>query len=141
VQVDRMRRREIDEAALIARRGVRPTSIPDLLALTGDDADGVPGLPGFGDKSAAALLAAFGSIERIPDDPRRWPSSVRGAQRLAATLGARRSEALLYRTLTTLRRDVPLAESFDDLAWRGPSAAFEAWCARMDALQLLRTFA
>src|SRR5438094_8590373 len=124
VQVDRMRRRELDEAALTALRGFAPASVPDWLALVGDDADGVPGLPGFGDKSAAALLAAFVHLEQIPDDFRRWPKAVRGAERLAATLAARRDDAMLYRTLTTLRTDVPLAESLDELAWRGVSGGF-----------------
>jgi len=115
VQVDRMREREIDERALVALRGVRPASIPDWLALIGDDADGIPGLPGFGEKSASALLARFGHLEAIPDDPRRWPKRVRGAERLAATLAGARAEAYLYRTLTRLRTDVPLRESLDQL--------------------------
>jgi 5'-3' exonuclease len=138
VQVDRMRRREIDEEALIALRGIGPASIPDWLALVGDDADGVPGLPGFGAKGAAALLAEFTSLEQIPDDPRRWPRAVRGADRLAATLAGHREEALLYRTLTRLRTDAPLAESLDDLAWRGPPPGFTAWCEAHDAAHLLR---
>ncbi len=137
VQVDRMRRRLIDEAALTALRGFGPASVPDWLALVGDDADGVPGLPGFGDKSAAAVLREFVHIERIPDDPRRWPA-VRGAERLAGTLAARRDDALLYRTLTRLRTDVPLAESLDDLAWHGVGAGFDAWCERVGAAHLRR---
>jgi 5'-3' exonuclease len=118
VQVDRMRKREIDEDALVAWRGVRPASIPDWLALVGDDADGVPGLPGFGEKGAAALLAAFSRLEQIPDDPRAWPKTIRGADRLAATLAAHREEAMLYRTLTRLRTDAPLPEALADLEWR-----------------------
>jgi 5'-3' exonuclease len=117
VQVDRMRKREIDEAGLIALRGVRPKSIPDWLALTGDTADGIPGLAGFGAKTAAALLAEFDHLERIPDDPHAWPTTVRGAERLAATLAAHRDDAILYRTLTRLRRDVPLVESLEALCW------------------------
>ncbi|MCC6808591.1 MAG: flap endonuclease [Deltaproteobacteria bacterium] len=117
VQVDRMRKSEIDEDALVARRGVRPASIPDWLALTGDDADGVPGLKGFGEKGAAALLAEFGHLEQIPNDWRAWPKSIRGAERLAATLNEERDLAMLYRELTRLRRDVPLEESLDDLRW------------------------
>jgi 5'-3' exonuclease len=138
VCVDRMRRREYDEAALIERRGIRPASIPDWLALTGDDADGVPGLPGFGEKGAAALLAEFGSLERIPDDPARWPKSLRGADRLAATLAERRADALLYRTLTRLREDVPIRETLADLAWRGVAAGFDAWCDRIGVDHLKR---
>ena len=120
VQVDRVRRKFIDEAALRERRGVAPASIPDLLALVGDSADGIPGIPGFGEKTAAAVLARFEHIEAIPDDPRTWPESIRGAARLAATLAGRRADAMLYRELATLRRDVPLAESLADLRWSGP---------------------
>jgi 5'-3' exonuclease len=131
VQVDRMRQKEYDEDALVALRGVRPASIPDWLALTGDDADGVPGLPGFGAKSAAAVLAKFGQLESIPDDPRLWPPTVRGADRLAKTLAGARREVLLYRQLTRLVTDVPLAESFEDLTWKGvPQLSFDEWCAR-----------
>jgi 5'-3' exonuclease len=113
---------------------VRPESIPDWLALTGDDADGVPGLAGFGAKSAAALLAKFVHLEAIPDDPKAWPATVRGAERLAKTLAGARKEALLYRELTRLRTDVPLPESFEDLAWRGvPALSFDEWAARFGA--------
>jgi 5'-3' exonuclease len=138
VQVDRMRRRLIDEPALVAMRGISPASIPDWLALTGDDADGVPGLPGFGEKSAAAVLAAFGHLEQIPDDFRVWPKTVRGAERLAGTLAAQRKDALLYRELTRLRTDVPLQETLDQLAWSGPAAGFDGWCEALDAGHLRR---
>jgi 5'-3' exonuclease len=137
VQVDRMRRREFDEDALRALRGIGPASIPDWLALVGDTADGVPGLAGFGEKGAAAVLAAFEHLERIPDDARKWPA-VRGAERLAATLAAQRDDAMLYRELTRLRTDVPLAESLDALAWRGVSAGFDAWCDAASAAHLKR---
>jgi 5'-3' exonuclease len=131
VQVDRIRNKVIDETALRARWGVAPASIPDLLALTGDDADGVPGLTGFGNKSAGAVLAQFGRLEDIPDDPRKWPAGLRGADRLAQTLAAGRADAMLYRTLTRLRRDVPLAEDLDALEWRGvPEREFAAFCER-----------
>jgi 5'-3' exonuclease len=134
VQVDRIRRRIIDEQALVAQRGVRPDSIPDWLALVGDSADGYPGLPGFGDKTAAALLAVFEHIEAIPDRPKDWPKDVRGADRLAATLAARREEALLYRKLATLDTEVPIAEDLAALAWRGvPRAAFAAFCDEVGA--------
>jgi 5'-3' exonuclease len=134
VQIDRVRRKFIDEAALRERRGVAPASIPDLLALVGDSADGIPGIPGFGEKTAAAVLAKFEHIEAIPDDARLWPESVRGASRLAATLAGRREDAMLYRELATLRRDVPLAESLADLRWSGPRAdAWTAWCDEADA--------
>jgi 5'-3' exonuclease len=137
VQVDRRREVEIDEDALRARRGVGPRSIPDLLALTGDEADGIPGLAGFGEKTAAALLARFEHLEAIPADPRAWGLALRGGDRLAATLAAGRAEALLYKRLATLVEDVPLAESLDDLRWRGvPRRAFEAWCDRLDVSEL-----
>jgi 5'-3' exonuclease len=125
---DRMRRRLLDEAGVVLKFGVPPASIADWLALVGDVADGVPGVPGWGSKSAAALLARFGRIEAIPDDPRLWGVSVRGAAALADSLRAHRAEAALYRTLTTLRCDVPLAEDLEDLRWRG---------ARRDELQRL----
>ena len=125
VQVDRMRQREIDEDALIALRGIKPASIPDWLALIGDVADGVPGLAGFGEKTAAALLARYPHLEDIPADPRQWPP-VRGADRLAKTLAESRELVFLYRTLTRLRTDVPLVENLADLAYRGtPSATAE----------------
>ena len=123
------REREVDEEGVRTTRGVGPTSIPDLLALTGDSADGIPGLPGFGDKSAAAVLAAFERLEQIPDDHKAWPKTVRGAERLATTLRAQRDDALLYRKLATLRTDVPLREDLSGLEFVGvPKAQFEAWC-------------
>jgi 5'-3' exonuclease len=138
VQVDRIRKREIDEAALLARRGIGPGSVPDWLALVGDDADGIPGLPGFGEKTASALLARHVRIEDIPADPARWPPGIRGAPQLAADLGYARDAALLFRRLATLRLDVPLPESLEDLRWRGvPRERFEAWRASVGAGALL----
>jgi 5'-3' exonuclease len=138
VQVDRVRERVIDEEALLQRRGVRPESVPDLLALVGDAADGIPGLPGFGEKTAAALLAQALHLEGIPRDPSRWPEQIHGARRLAATLAARWEDALLYRKLATLVVEVPLAETLDDLRWPGiPRARFEGWCAGLGADRLL----
>jgi 5'-3' exonuclease len=119
IQVDVIRKKEIDEAALRERRGIGPASIPDFLALIGDDADGIPGLPGFGEKTAAALLARFEHLDRIPLDSREWPAGIRGADKLAELLRLHREDALLYRTLATLRRDVPLAETLEDLQYRG----------------------
>ena len=134
VQVDRIRARVVDEAALRERRGFGPASIPDFLALVGDDADGIPGLEGFGERTAGTLLGAFPRLEEIPPDPRSWPGSIRGADRLAATLAARREDALLYRRLATLVTDVPLPETLDDLRWRGaPPERFEAWRERTGA--------
>lgn len=129
------RRREIvyDEAAVIGKYGVPPASIPDWLALVGDAADGIPGIPGWGAKSAAVLLAQFGHIDAIPDNSDQWPMPAGRARRLAETLAAQREQVLLYRRLTTLRRDVPLAESLDELAWRGARPAFRPLCADLGA--------
>lgn len=137
IQIDRIRRKLIDEATVRAVRGVAPSSIPDLLALVGDTADGIPGLKGFGAKSAAAVLARWGTIERIPDDASAWDVKVTGAPRLAATLAAERQDAMLYKKLATLVTDVPLAESLDELAFRGvPRASFEALCSQLESTDL-----
>jgi 5'-3' exonuclease len=138
VQVDRVRQREIDAAALLVSKGVEPESIPDLLALVGDTADGIPGLPGIGDKTAATLLRRYRHLEAIPDDPARWDVEVRGALKIAATLRAERPAALLYRTLATLVEDVPLPQtSPDELRFEGvPRAAFLAWCDRLGVTTL-----
>jgi 5'-3' exonuclease len=116
---DRRRNQDRDESGVVARFGVVPGAIPDWLALVGDSADGYPGLPGFGEKAAAALLSRYGRIEAIPDDAAAWDVDVRGKDRLAATLRASREEAALYKRLATLRRDVPLAEGLSDLEWKG----------------------
>ncbi len=116
---DRLRGKICDEPGVIAKFGVSPQSIPDLLALVGDSADGLPGVPRWGMKSAAAVLARFGSIEAIPDRAADWGLSLRGAEALAATLREHRGELELYKRLATLRTDVPLAESLDDVEWRG----------------------
>jgi 5'-3' exonuclease len=116
---DRRRRLLIDEQAVIDKFGVAPQSIPDYLALVGDSADGIPGIPGWGARSAAAVLGRWGHLERIPPDPARWEVLVRGAARLAANLAEHHDEVRLYRTLTTLRLDVPLAEGLDELEWKG----------------------
>jgi 5'-3' exonuclease len=138
VQVDRIRAREIDAATLLADKGVAPESIPDLLALVGDTADGIPGLPGIGEKTAATLLRRYVHIEAIPEDAARWDVAVRGAPKIAATLRESREAALLYRTLATLVEDVPLPQQApDDLRFRGvPRAAFSAWCDRLGVTTL-----
>jgi 5'-3' exonuclease len=129
VQVDRLRERLYDEPGVVARLGVPPASVPDLLALVGDTADGIPGLPGFGAKTASALLTRYGHLERIPRDG-SWDVSVRGAARLAETLDDRFDDALLYRELATLVSDVPLPHAtLDELAWDGvPRERFLGWC-------------
>ena len=119
VCLDRRRRLVLDEAGTIQKFGVPPASIPDWLALVGDDADGIPGVPRWGAKSAGAVLARYGRIEAIPGDASQWSVSVRGASALAESLEQCRAEAALYKTLATLRRDVPLPETLADLQWRG----------------------
>jgi len=129
VQVDRRQKKVTDEAAFRALRGFGPHSMPDFLALTGDTADGIPGLDGFGEKSAGMILGAYEHLEHIPDLAHHWKVKPRGTLRLAATLAERRHEALLYRRLATLVDDVPLTDSLEDLRYRGvPRARFEAWC-------------
>jgi 5'-3' exonuclease len=134
VQVDRMRQRVIDEPALRALRGIGPESIPDWLALVGDTADGFPGLPGFGEKGAATLLARFGKLEKVPQDPRSWPEGMRGRDLLAETFFAHFQEAVLYRTLATLRTDAPIDQSLEALEHRGvPREPFETFCEQAGA--------
>ena len=134
---DRRRASDRDEAGVVARFGVPPGSIPDWLALVGDSADGIPGIPGFGEKAAAAVLARYLHIEAIPDDPASWSVEVRGKQRLAMSLRGRREDAMLYRQLATLRTDVPLAERLADLEWRGaPRDELEPLLASIGALEL-----
>jgi 5'-3' exonuclease len=130
VLVDRRRRLTYDEAGVIAKWGVRPASIPDLLALVGDAADGYPGLPGWGSKSAAAILLRYGSLDAIPARASDWDVPVRGAVSLAATLADRRDEVMLYRTLARLRTDAPVPQTtLEELRWRGaPRQRWQAFC-------------
>ncbi len=130
VLYDRRGKKILDEAAVIAKWGVGPRSIPDWLALVGDSSDGYPGIPGWGEKSASAVLAVYEHIEAIPDDARTWRTSVRGADRLAAALASRRGEAALYKQLATLRTDVPPAESLAELEWRGARPELRDFCGR-----------
>jgi 5'-3' exonuclease len=136
IVVDRIRRTELDEAGLRAKRGIAPASIPDFLALVGDDADGIPGLPGFGERTASRLLDRFLRLEDIPRAPAAWPSDIRGAAGLAETLAARMDDALLYRRLATLERAVPLVESLEDLRWQGVPPELDAWCAKVGSQTL-----
>ena len=138
VCLDRMRRRVTDEDGVVERFGVPPASIPDYLALVGDSADGLPGVPRWGAKSTAAVLARYGHLEAIPDSQSDWDVKVRGAAALAENLSAHREDALLYRRLATLRTDVPLAETLDDLEWRGARrTALEALCGEIAERRLL----
>jgi len=132
VGFDRMRRLVLDEDGVKEKFGVGPGSIPDFLALVGDDADGIPGLPRWGARSAGAVLGRYGHLEAIPDLHTGWEVPVRGARALAESLRAHRKEALLYRTLATLRTDVPLLEDLEALRWRGPDGpALEAVLAEL----------
>ena len=126
---DRMRTITYDEKGVVAKFGVHPGSIPDYLALVGDSADGFPGLPGWGSKSAAAVLAKFEHLEAIPDSPLEWGVPLRNASRLAATLQQQRADALLFRRLATLNRDAAISGDLDSLTWLGvPRDAFMALC-------------
>jgi 5'-3' exonuclease len=133
VQLNRRTRVMLDEAGVVQKFGVLPKSIPDYLALVGDAADGYPGLPGWGAKSSAAVLARFVHLESIPADYREWRVNVAGARALADTLSRERDRALLFRTLATLRTDIPLFDDVDQLHWNGPKPEFAALAARLDA--------
>jgi 5'-3' exonuclease len=132
VQLDRRRNITRDEAGVVAKFGVSPASIPDYLALVGDSADGYPGLRGWGPKSAAAVLAKFGSIENIPSDFREWRVNAANAATLSATLERERANAMLFKRLATLRSDLPLFASVDELEWHGPKPEFATLAAALD---------
>jgi len=132
VQLNRRTNVIRDEAAVVAKFGVLPASIPDYLALVGDAADGYPGLPGWGAKSSAAVLARYLHLEAIPEDPRTWGVNAANSGTLAATLGRERERAFLFRDLATLRTDIPVFDDVDQLRWAGPTAAFQTLAAKMD---------
>ncbi len=133
---DRRRDIVVDEKGVVEKFGVPPKSIPDWLALVGDNADGYPGIPGWGAKSASLVLSRFGHIESIPEDPKKWNLSIRGAERVAKSLTSRRDDALLFRLLATLREDVPLKEELGDLEWRGAREELKSVCHRYGEDQL-----
>ena len=137
VQYDRRKEQLLDEAGVLAKYGVPPAAIADLLALVGDEQDGIPGVPKWGSKSAATVLACYGSLDAIPAAAAAWTCQVRGAETLAAQLAANRDAAGLYRTLATLRTDVPIAADLDSLRWRGPTATLPALLASLGAERLL----
>jgi 5'-3' exonuclease len=137
VQVDRKSGKVRDAAGVQQKFGVTPESIPDYLALVGDTADGYPGLPGFGAKSAAAVLSRFLHIEKIPADASEWKANIFKSGRLAAILAEQREEALLFRTLATLRDDAPLFDSVESLRWQGPTASFADFARSIDAPELI----
>jgi 5'-3' exonuclease len=138
VCLDRMRKKLLDELGVQAKFGVQPAQIPDYLALVGDSADGIPGIPRWGAKSAAALLTAHGTLEGIPDSAADWRISVRGAAALAESLASRRADALLFKKLATLRLDLPLAEDLAAMAYRGAHrTALEAIAERLSDTSLV----
>ena len=133
VQMDRRARTIRDEAGVVARFGVGPASIPDYLALVGDTSDGYPGLPGWGAKSAAAVLGRYRHLEQIPEDWRTWGVNAASPGRLARVLAESHDDVLLFRTLATLRTDIDLFDDVDELRWVGPTPAFAPLAARLDA--------
>src|SRR5262250_1538141 len=136
VQLDRRRETLRDEAGVIAKFGIGPSSIPDYLAVVGDSADGYPGIAGWGSKAAAAVFSKYPHLEDIPKDWRRWDPTVRRARPLAEALFAAWDDAALFRSLATLRVDVPVFKSIDDLLWRGPAKDFKRTSERLRAPNL-----
>ena len=136
VQFDRRQELIYDSDAVKEKFGVSPTSIPDFLALVGDSADGIPGLPGWGAKSSSLLLARYGKIEKIPLDPNKWDVPVRGAVKLAETLSQNFKKAQLYKDLTILRDNVPVISNVSELEWFAPKEHFTDLCNRLDASKL-----
>ena len=136
VQYDRRQRVLYDHAGVVEKFGVPPASIPDYLGLVGDSADGFPGLPGWGAKSASALLARYGHITAIPFDPDRWDVQVRGAAKLAAALRDGFEDALLYRRIATVELGAPVSATVDEMEWRGPRPGLDERCAELGAERL-----
>ena len=139
VQMIRRTNAIMDEEGVVKKFGVQPESIPDYLALVGDAADGYPGLPGWGAKSTAAVLAKFKHLENVPADPREWRVNAANSSTLARTLIDQRDRAFLFRDLATLRTDIPVFDSVEDLRWAGPGERFPALAARFDAAKTVRT--
>ncbi len=138
VQLDRRREILRDEDAIVEKFGVKPQSIPDLLAVVGDSADGYPGLPGWGLKAAALALSHYGNLEGIPKDWQQWHPGIRRARALSESLFSAWNEAMLFRTLATLRLDVPVFNNIDELRWTGPHADFAACCERLRVPELAK---
>jgi 5'-3' exonuclease len=136
VQLDRRKELVRNRNGVREKFGVDPESIPDLLALMGDTADGFPGLPGWGAKSAGTVLGRYAHLEDIPQNHEDWDVKVRGAPKLAATLAEQQDSAMLFRDLATLRTDAPVFDSVDELLWKGPLPEFEALCESMKATRL-----
>lgn len=138
VQVDRRRNIIRDESAIEEKFGVKPESIPDYLAVTGDSADGYPGISGWGAKAASVVLSKYRRLDNIPKDSHNWDPSIRRARPLSESLFADWDNALLYRTLATLRLDVPVFDSIDEIRWKEPRSNFEQCCERLRARDLYR---
>jgi 5'-3' exonuclease len=138
VQLDRRQNILRDEAGVVSKFGVKPQSIPDYLAVVGDSADGFPGLPGWGAKAAALTLSQYPRLENIPKDWRAWHPSIKKARLLSESLFTAWDDALLFRTLATLRLDVPVFDTVEDLRWKGAHPNFEQYCQRMKAPDLFR---
>jgi len=138
VQLDRRRDILRDEAGVVAKFGVKPETIPDYLALVGDSADGYPGVAGWGVRAAALTLSQYPHLEVIPKDWREWHASIKRARVLSESLFSAWDDALLFRTLATLRLDVPVFDTVEDLRWKGPHASFEERCRRLKAPDLIR---
>ncbi len=136
VQLDRRQNILRDEAGVVAKFGVKPQSIPDYLAVVGDSADGFPGVPGWGAKAAALTLSQYHHLEDIPKDWKEWHASIRRARLLSESLFNAWNDALLFRTLATLRLDAPVFDTVEDLRWNGPRPSFEEYCRRMKATGL-----
>lgn len=136
VQLDRRRGILRDEAGVVAKFGVSPQSIPDYLAVVGDTADGYPGIPGWGVKAAALTLSQYRHLEGIPKDWQKWHTSIRKARLLSESLFNAWDDALLFRSLATLRLDVPVFDEVEDLRWKGPRPKFEEYCLRMKSPEL-----
>jgi 5'-3' exonuclease len=137
VQLDRRQNLLRDETGVVAKFGVGPQSIPDYLALVGDSADGFPGVPGWGPKAAASTLSQYPHLEDIPKDWRVWHPSIRRSRPLAESLFGLWTDALLFRTLATLRLDVPVFDTVEELRWEGPRPDFNDLCRRLNAPNLL----
>jgi 5'-3' exonuclease len=131
VQLDRRRQILRDEAGVVNKFGVTPQSIPDYLAVVGDSADGFPGISGWGAKAASLTLSQYRHLENIPKDWQQWHGSIRGAKTLCVSLANGWDDALLFRVLATLRLDVPVFETVEDLRWKGPRPQFEEYCRRL----------
>ena len=136
VQLDRRREMVRDEAGVVAKFGVQPQAIPDYLAVLGDAADGFPGISGWGEKAAGQTLSRYTRLENIPKDWREWHPAINNARRLAESLFASWDDALLFRTLATLRLDAPVCDDVDDLRWQGPRPGFERMCGDMGSPDL-----